>query len=247
MTEFLIHLWHYLVRVGDYAFTLGGTSRIGFFGLVVAPPIYSAFMEIKRSLAEGKTVKQAVGKLGPSSIFKRPTVIVWSCVVIWSFCAVTYQDHIGLVRAKQTVATEKNGLSIKDQATINDLKGQLNRALHPPDTGPPFTWDTTKNALFNTPDKKPGVQLFITAKKPIEDLAFEIKCSVPCKFFPGQSMSYEPMEGLFPDAPEYLSPTVVRLRFRVPNHLNRGGELGLYFVSSDSQEVKISWVHLLPN
>jgi hypothetical protein len=116
-----IHLYHFLVRVAHYAVTLGGTSQIGFFGLLLLPPIISGWESVRKKVKSGVRVMDALEQMKPASLFKKPVFIIWSCLIVWSFAAVTYNDHEYLV---QTNAKNKPQLNHVDNSQP-DFTGKI--------------------------------------------------------------------------------------------------------------------------
>jgi hypothetical protein len=101
MRNILLHLWHFGIRVIDYAISLGGTSRVGFFGLLLLPPVLAGLNSLRKQHAAGSDWWSAVKLFRPSSLFRIPVFVIWVCLLIWSIGAVTYEDHIALLATKQ--------------------------------------------------------------------------------------------------------------------------------------------------
>jgi predicted PurR-regulated permease PerM len=54
------HFGHFLWAVFQYAITLGGTSVVGFLGLIVLPPILSAIGSAHKEVEQGESWKTAL-------------------------------------------------------------------------------------------------------------------------------------------------------------------------------------------
>jgi hypothetical protein len=103
-----------------------------------------------------------------------------------------------------------------------------------------WTWEAIKPAskIGNTF----GITVLITARKSISDMAFQVKCSVPCALSLGQSMAVD-SASLFKILPsDPAEPSIVRIKVEIPNRLENGHQLAFYFISNDEREVGISWV-----
>jgi hypothetical protein len=108
-----------------------------------------------------------------------------------------------------------------------------------------WKWEPVPREGFT--NSKPGVTALITAQTEMSNLAFDIKCSIPCKFEPQSSQVSGVFSGLWPEelpAPGG-KPNVVRVRIRVPALLRPGEQLSLYFSSLDDKELSLDWVRLI--
>lgn len=105
-----------------------------------------------------------------------------------------------------------------------------------------WTWEAVKPTAQMS--GKPGVTVLITARGPISDMIFDVECNVPCELSPDQSMATGFMSGTWFDTKSSPAqrPTVVRVKVLVPNRLDVGNGLALYFVSKEDHELNISRV-----
>jgi hypothetical protein len=239
------HFYHYLLRVADFAITLGGTSRVGFFGLLLVPPIVSGFESIQRRVRDGETWMKAIQETHPSSLFKKPVFIIWFCLLIWAFGAVTYQDHEGLVAAKKAVIADKNALATNDQKTIVELRGQLGEAKNPShNDGPAWTFEPV-------PGENGGGIALITANSSIANLAFRVKCNLPCSLNAASSQAIGTQTGIWLDPHPTSDPSIIRVKVRTPNRLSGGQQIALSFWPAEPiiapnppKQISILWVHI---
>jgi hypothetical protein len=112
---------HFLSRVVVYTITLGGTSVAGFFLLLLLPPVISGIQTAWDQVNRGASWAGAIRETRPRSLFKKPVVIIWLCLLLWSIGAVTYADHMYLVDANGRHLSHLDESHPKLEAKIQDL------------------------------------------------------------------------------------------------------------------------------
>jgi hypothetical protein len=229
------HLWHFIVKVIDYAITLGGTSRVGFFFLLLLPPLLAGFSSVRKRVADGDKWMSALAQFKLSSLFQKPVFVIWLCLLVWSAGAITYQDHESLVAASRA----RGQLIASDKQTIDGLKRQLDQPPATP-TGPAWTWEGVQQSP-PVPYSNSTITVLVTARRPVSDLTFEVKCSIPCEFSSGMAMGFE--SSVWIDPQQTSDPAIIRLRVRTPNRLEEGNQLALDIHSKDHGDLSILWVH----
>lgn len=168
---------------------------------LLGPPIWSAIQAAGESVKSGSTWLQEFGGLKLISIPRKPAVVIWLGLIMWSFGSVTYEDHLGLVQARKAIYREKSVLNTRDQSTISDLRKQLEQQRNP-NLGPAWTWESVKPTAKMS--DRPGTIVLIMARRPVFDMILDVKCSVACVLSPLQSTAVGFMSGTWFDT--QLSP-----------------------------------------
>lgn len=188
----------------------------------------------------GRTVKsfKETWKQWPTYVIP-PLVIIllWVGTFGWALFLAPFNDHQSLVGLRAAAELD---------ARQRKLEAQRAGSAVPPSfaasRGALWTWEAIKpTANMNG---KPGVTVLITARRPISDMIFDVECSVPCELSPDQSVATGFMSGTWFDTKSSppQKPTVVRVKVLVPNRLDVGDGLALFFTSREDRELNISHV-----
>lgn len=117
-------------------------------------------------------------------------------------------------------------------------------------TGPPQidarTFPQKASSVAYTTDKSvnPGTSVLITSRGEYRTPVFELKCSVPCTFYPAFSQFYgKHVSGTLLEQLRSPSPQVVRIRMTMPVKLEADEQVTLEFRSNDKQELSITDIH----
>jgi hypothetical protein len=236
------YLHYLLVSAWERSLFAGSSSNISVFYLCGGGAILTFVLTVLYEWNKaGRTMAAFVNARKQFPTYAFPILslaILWTALFCRNVVHVAYEDH-------DTLTQQRDGWKKKAETSTSTTDGQ---ARNPRDDGPPWRWQPNLPSMQMSGGANETAAL-ITANRTLYNLAFEVKCSVPCRFSQMQSMAFGRMTGIQAEQlPSHKDDATTRdVRVLIPGRLDAGDQVNLAFVSLDDKAtLSLKWVHDLP-